>query len=99
MVSVQQLGIRISRNELVFGFMLQVLEEIKVFDPADIGDAVTALGNEVGAHWSFLHFGLQVCLILHLKYFVSLSEACTDVSNLATKLLIACMWISVCRFQ
>jgi vesicle-fusing ATPase len=27
--------------------MKQVLEEIKVFDPADIGDAVTALGNEI----------------------------------------------------
>ncbi len=83
----------------MFGFMLQVLEEIEVFDPADIDDAVTALGKEVGAHWSFLHFGSQVCLILHLKYFVLLSEACTYVSNLATKLLIACMWISVHRFQ
>jgi hypothetical protein len=79
--------------------MLQVLEEIGVFDPAGIDDVVTALGKEVGAHWSFLHFGLQVCLILHLNYFVLLSEACTYVSHLHTKLLIACMWISVHRFQ
>jgi vesicle-fusing ATPase len=31
----------------VLGFMLQVLEEIEVFDPADIDDAVTALGKEI----------------------------------------------------
>lgn len=30
-------------------FMLQVLEELNVFDPADVDNVVTALGEEVCA--------------------------------------------------
>jgi hypothetical protein len=39
--------------------MLQVLEALNVFDPADVDNAVTALDEEVCtcSHWSSLHFG------------------------------------------
>jgi len=33
----------------VLDFMLQVLEALNVFDPADVDNAVTALGEEVCA--------------------------------------------------
>ncbi len=55
-------------------FMLQVLEALNVFDPADVDNAVTALDEEVCALIGHLYILGEIELVKYLKSFsVSLS--------------------------
>ncbi len=78
--------------------MLQVLEALNVFDPADVDNAVRALGEEVCALIGHLYIFGEIEFVKYLKSFsVSLLSFALEIECLSKGLHISLMLPHSCE--